>query len=411
MHSGKVPFTVSNEDHDDVESDLESIDHSITIEQLQLDLFAAITEKASKNIIRTLKSQIQEFRSKEAQKQEVDEIVDLAAATIADLETSEQAAQKKLCQSKDNFDALNKISKSKEIKLHRLWTEVSEARKRIAKLEEENNALDDKLQAVEEDREKAKDQCEKLELELIKAKEEHFATKEIVLSDDNASNSLKSQLILAQERKTKLATEKEAASVRNIDLESELTKTNDRINELESDHRALIEKYKEAQVELILLNNLLVGATTTSITHNKCEPATEPFQSKRKHSETDRFEISNLRKMEQCQEDDQPEIQHSKDVSEDEIDVLKEIIDTEELELSRLWTEVSEARKQMAKLEEENASMHVKAHVFEEREQHVKDQYEELELELFQSQNELATMREAFGAFGAFGSGFKNLHT
>ena len=317
-----------SEYHDDVESDLESIDHSITIEQ-----------------IRTLKSQIQEFRSKKGQKQEVDEIVDFAAATIADLETSEQAAQKKLCQSKDSFNALNKISKSKEIKLHRLWTEISEARKRISKLEKEKNALDDKLQVIEEDRDKAKDQ-------LIKAKEEHFATKEIVLADDNASNSLKSQLILAQERKTKLATENEAASVRNIDLESELTKTNDRINELESDHHTLIENYEEAQVELILLKNLLVGATTTSITHNKCEPATEPFQSKRKHSETDRFEISNLRKMEQCQEDDQPEIQHSKDVSEDEVDVLKEIIDTEELELSRLWTELSEARKQIAKLEE-----------------------------------------------------------
>jgi hypothetical protein len=96
-----------SEYHDDVESDLESIDHSITIEQ-----------------IRTLKSQIQEFRSKKGQKQEVDEIVDFAAATIADLETSEQAAQKKLCQSKDSFNALNKISKSKEIKLHRLWTEI-----------------------------------------------------------------------------------------------------------------------------------------------------------------------------------------------------------------------------------------------------------------------------------------------
>jgi hypothetical protein len=55
--------------------------------------------------------------------------------------------------------------------------------------------------------------------------------------------------------------------------------------------------------------------------------------------------------------------------------------------------------------------MHVKADVFEEREQHMKDQYEELELELFQSQNELATTREAFVAFGAFGGGFKNLHT
>jgi hypothetical protein len=41
----------------------------------------------------------------------------------------------------------------------------------------------------------------------------------------------------------------------------------------------------------------------------------------------------------------------------------------------------------------------------------MKDQYEELELELFQSQNELATTREAFVAFGAFGGGFKNLHT
>lgn len=110
-HSGKVPFTVSNEDHDDVDSDLESIDHSITIEQLQLDLFSAITEKASKNIIRTLKSQIREFRSKEAQVQEVDEIVNLAAAAIADLETSEEAAQKELCQSKDNFDAVQNISK------------------------------------------------------------------------------------------------------------------------------------------------------------------------------------------------------------------------------------------------------------------------------------------------------------
>lgn len=110
-----------------------------------------------------------------------------------------------------------------------------------------------------------KDQCEKLELELVKAKEEHFATKEIIFSDGNASNSLKSQLILAQERTTKLAIEKEAASVRNIDLESELTKANAWINELESDHRALMKKYEEAQVELILLNNLLVGATTTSI--------------------------------------------------------------------------------------------------------------------------------------------------
>jgi len=400
-HSGKIPCTVSNEDHDDVESDLESIDHSITIEQLQLDLFAAITEKASKNIIITLKSQIQEFRSKEAHKQEADALVDIAAATNRDLETSEQAAQKEI----------QNISKSNELELYRLRTEVSEARKRITKLEEENNALDDKMQAVEEDQKKVKEQGEKLELELVKAKVENFATKEIILSDEHASNCpLKAQLILAQERTTKLTIEKEVASLRNIDLESILTKAKDRIVELESDHHVLNEKYEEAQVEFILLNTRLGGATATatSITHNKCEPAAEPFQSKRKHSGTDHFDISKLLEMEQCQEDDQPEIHHSKFSSEDEINALKEVIDTEELELSRLWTEVSEARKQITKLQEENASMHDKAHVFEEREQHAKDQYQDLELELFQSQNELATMTAAFGAFG---SGFNNLKT
>ena len=56
-HAGKILYTVSSEDHD---SDLESFDHTITIEQLQLDLFAAITEKASKSVIKTLKTRVEE---------------------------------------------------------------------------------------------------------------------------------------------------------------------------------------------------------------------------------------------------------------------------------------------------------------------------------------------------------------
>jgi len=163
-HAGKILYTVSSEDHD---SDLESFDHTITIEQLQLDLFAAITEKASKSVIKTLKTQLQELKSK-SEKQEADGDVDLAEAKrrlssfqlerrqselrIAELETREQAAREDLRQSEEYSDALRDFSKSEEMELHRLWTEVSEAGNRIAKLEEEQTFLDDKLQSVEEDR-------------------------------------------------------------------------------------------------------------------------------------------------------------------------------------------------------------------------------------------------------------------
>lgn len=47
---------------------------------------------------------------------------------------------------------LRDFSTLEEMELHRLWTEDSEAGKRIAKLEqEEQTSLDDKLQSVEED--------------------------------------------------------------------------------------------------------------------------------------------------------------------------------------------------------------------------------------------------------------------
>jgi len=419
-HSGKILYTLSRQD-DDV--DLQS--SKITIEDLQLDLYAAITDKASKSVLETLKTQIQELKSK-AENQEADGCVDHAEAKrrlssfqeqerrqseirIVELETREQASQKELRESKEYSDALRDFSKSEEMELHRLWTEVSEARKRIAKLEEENKSLDDKLQSVEEDRKKGKDQCAELELELIQAKEGHFATKEIILSDENASNCpLKSQLILAQERTTKLATEKEIASLRIIDLESDLTSATDRINALESDIFALNEKYEVAQVELILLKHPQVAPATK---HNECEPATDLmsskrrlslFQSERKQSITHLVETGRLLEMEQFQGDDYLGMQQSEDSSilTQEIDVLKDITDTEGSELSRLWTEVSEARKQIAKLQEENAAINAKANTFEEMEQNAKDQYEELELELLQSQNKVITMKEAFGVFG-----------
>mmetsp|Transcript_22813 Transcript_22813/g.33808 ORF Transcript_22813/g.33808 Transcript_22813/m.33808 type:complete len:436 (-) Transcript_22813:172-1479(-) len=410
-HSGKILYTLSRQD-DDV--DLQS--SKITIEDLQLDLYAAITDKASKSVLETLKTQIQELKSK-AENQEADGCVDHAEAKrrlssfqeqerrqseirIVELETREQASQKELRESKEYSDALRDFSKSEEMELHRLWTEVSGARKRIAKLEEENKSLDDKLQSVEEDRKKGKDQCAELELELIQAKEGHFATKEIILSDENASNCpLKSQLILAQERTTKLATEKDIASLRIIDLESDLTSATDRINALESDIFALNDKYEVAQVELILLKHPQVAPATK---HNECEPATDLMSSKRRLSLFQSERKQSITQMEQFQGDDYLGMQQSEDSSilTQEIDVLKDITDTEGSELSRLWTEVSEARKQIAKLQEENAAINAKANTFEEMEQNAKDQYEELELELLQSQNKVITMKEAFGVFG-----------
>jgi len=410
-HSGKILYTLSRQD-DDV--DLQS--SKITIEDLQLDLYAAITDKASKSVLETLKTQIQELKSK-AENQEADGCVDHAEAKrrlssfqeqerrqseirIVELETREQASQKELRESKEYSDALRDFSKSEEMELHRLWTEVSGARKRIAKLEEENKSLDDKLQSVEEDRKKGKDQGEKLELELVKAKVENFATKEIILSDENASNCpLKSQLILAQERTTKLATEKDIASLRIIDLESDLTSATDRINALESDIFALNDKYEVAQVELILLKHPQVAPATK---HNECEPATDLMSSKRRLSLFQSERKQSITQMEQFQGDDYLGMQQSEDSSilTQEIDVLKDITDTEGSELSRLWTEVSEARKQIAKLQEENAAINAKANTFEEMEQNAKDQYEELELELLQSQNKVITMKEAFGVFG-----------
>ena len=178
-HAGNILYTTVSSKDDDSD-DLESFDdyHAITIEQLHLDFFAAITEKASKSVIQTSNTQVQELTMKsKAEKQEVGGSVDLAVAgakrrfscssfqllerrqsrvRIAELEAREQVAAAKeeneQRQSKVYSDALRDFSKSEEMELHRLWTEVSEAGKRIAKLEEEQTFLDDKLQSVEEDR-------------------------------------------------------------------------------------------------------------------------------------------------------------------------------------------------------------------------------------------------------------------
>jgi hypothetical protein len=70
-----------------------------------------------------------------------------------------------------NFEEPKNIAQTEGMELNRLWTAVSEARLRIASLEQERIAYDDKIHDVKEEREKTVDKCYDLEAELQKAKE------------------------------------------------------------------------------------------------------------------------------------------------------------------------------------------------------------------------------------------------
>jgi len=138
-HAGNILYTTVSSKDDDSD-DLESFDdyRTITIEQLHLDFFAAITEKASNSVIQTSNTQVEQeltMKSK-AEKQEVGGGVDLAVAgakrqfscssfqllerrqsrvRIAELEAREQVAAAKeeseQRQSKVYSDALLDFSK------------------------------------------------------------------------------------------------------------------------------------------------------------------------------------------------------------------------------------------------------------------------------------------------------------
>lgn len=100
-------------------------------------------------------------------------------------------------------------------------------------------------------------------------------------------------------------------------------------------------------------------------------------------------------------------MEDSEDGSYEEVteNALREITDTEGSELSRIWTEVSEARKQIEKLEQENSAIKAKIHEYEESDQRAKDEREEsdqiakdereeLQSEVQQSKNEVTMMKE-----------------
>ena len=428
MPSGKVHSMVKGNITDAKDDD--PSDSNAIIEKLKSDLNAAISRgddltydliNASQRI-NSLESQIQ---TRQAQAQvppaqtnsnDRNEVVALAAAKrklskfqlernesvarIFELEQTEQNAQKELEKQQNNFEELKNIAQTEETELKRLWAEVSEARLRIASLEQERIIFSDKMQDVKEEREKAVDKCNDLETELQKAKEEIDSMKEIVFSGDNSVDSLKSHLILAKERSTKLDEEKQSMSLELIDLQSELSRSQSKIDTIDSDLKMLQSKYDRSQLDLHTLQKFKgsVGRDT-SFDSGKDLAASKRdlsrFQMERKKSIAQLFHNKSTKHFGLDHDDSQPSLEDSEGSYEEATEnALRDIADTEGSELSRLWTEVSEARKQIEKLEQENSYINAKIHEYEESDQIAKDQCEDLQSELLQSHNEVTLMKE-----------------
>lgn len=429
-HSGKVNFMVMKNKTDAKEDD--PSDSNDIIEKLKSDLNAAISRgddlaydlgNASKRI-NILESQIQALPAQTQPQappapqtnsnEGSDEVVALAAAKrrlskfqlernksvarIAELEETGHNAQKELEEQQSNFEELKNIAQTEEMELNRLWTEVSEARLRIASLEQERIAFGDKMHDVKEEREKAVDKCNDLETELQKAKEEIDSMKEIVFSGDTSLDSLKSQLILAKEKSTKLDEDKQSMSLELIELQSELSRSKSTIDTIDSDRKFLQSKFDRSQVDLQTLKK-----SKGRVGHDSFDSAKDLASSKRDLS---RFQMERKKSIAQLfnksalfglgHDDSQPSLEDSEDGSYEEVteNALREITDTEGSELSRLWTEVSEARKQIEKLEQENSAIKAKIDEYKESDQSAKDEREELQSELQQSKNEVTMMKE-----------------
>jgi len=322
-----------------------------------------------------------------------------SVARIFELEQTEQNAQKELEKQQNNFEELKNIAFTEETELKRLWTEVSEARLRIAGLEQERIIFSDKMQDVKEEREKAVDKCNDLETELQEAKEEIDTMKEIVFSGDNSVDSFKSHLILAKERSTKLEEEKQSISLELIDVQSELSRSQSKIDSIDSDRKMLQTKYDRSQLDLHALQKFK-GSVGRDISFDSGKDLAASkrdlsrFQMERKKSIAQLFNNKSTKHFGLDHDDSQPSLEDSEGSYEEAAEnALRDIADTEGSELSRLWTEVSEARKQIEKLEQENSDINAKIHEHELSDQIAKDQ-EDLQSELKQSHNEVTLMRE-----------------
>ena len=158
---------------------------------------------------------------------------------IKDLEECAQAVegqfddvQLKLQTSKDEYDALKEISDTEEAELKRLWAEVSDARQRIADLEDEKAASHGKIKELEQNRVNTKDECEDLRVALQNSEDELDALNENMGLDESTLENFKLQLSTAEQKYTELENEFEISQNQVRELEAEREASTTRIQEL-----------------------------------------------------------------------------------------------------------------------------------------------------------------------------------